>query len=80
MKGEAIRQVGLRAAPVTFSSLHSRESEKAGNISSYFSIAICGESGGVLERNEYPPPCFPNPRTEQEREKLALALSSSTMK
>lgn len=80
IKGKVIRRLELCATPVTFSSLHSRESEKAGNISSYFSIAICGESGSVFERNYNPPPCFPNPRTEQEREKLALALSSSTMK
>lgn len=74
-------RVEFCAARVTFNSLHSRESEKAGNISSYFSIAICGELCSAF-KNIYKTllPCFPNPRTEQQREKLALALSSSTMK
>lgn len=64
-------------APGTFNSLHSRESENAGNISSYFSIAICGESAASSEELE---PYFPDPRTEEQREKLTFALSSSTMK
>lgn len=58
-------------APGTFNSLHSRESENAGNISSYFSIAICGESAASSEKLQ---PYFPHPRTEEQREKTHLRV------